>query len=92
MDSSFYSSKFLKRQIEELNLLVKVVFVGDNFAKVVNYLENQSEVVQVRKDFFKNAQNQMFFALPKIFFKLWRQKNFRIFLIFIFTAKLLQLM
>ena len=65
MDSSFYSSKFLKRQIEELNLLVKVVFVGDNFAKVVNYLENQSEVVQVRKDFFKKAQNQMFFALPK---------------------------
>ena len=53
MDSSFYSSKFLKRQIEELNLLVKVVFVGDNFAKVVNYLENQSEAVQVRKDFFK---------------------------------------
>ena len=55
MDSSFYSSKFLKRQIEELNLLVKVVFVGDNFAKVVNYLENQSEDVQVRKDFFKKS-------------------------------------
>ena len=75
MDSSFYSSKFLKRQIEELNLLVKVVFVGDNFAKVVNYLENQSDAVQVRKDFFKKAQNQMFFALLIKIFQIMGSNN-----------------
>ena len=46
MVSDFYSSEFVKHQIEDLGLLVKVVYVGDNFARVVHYLETESEAIK----------------------------------------------
>ena len=41
----FYSSLYVKRQIEELGLLVNIAFVGDNFERTVRYLETQSTAV-----------------------------------------------
>ena len=43
MDSFLYSTAYVKRQIEDLGLLVKVAFVGDNFEHTVRYLETQSQ-------------------------------------------------
>jgi hypothetical protein len=43
--SLFYSTNFIKRQIEDLGLFVKVAFVGLNFADTVRYLETQSEAI-----------------------------------------------
>ena len=46
VDSNFYSSDFVKHQIEDLGLLVKLAFVGDNFARTVQYLETESETIK----------------------------------------------
>ena len=43
VDSSIYSSKHVKRQIEELGLLVKLAFVGPNLEATVRYLETKSK-------------------------------------------------
>lgn len=45
VDSFLYSSKFIKQQIEDLQMLVKVVFVGDNFQSTVEYLETKSAAI-----------------------------------------------
>ena len=46
VDSNFYSSEYVKHQIEDLGLLVKLAFVGDNFARTVQYLETESETIK----------------------------------------------
>ena len=46
VDSSIYSSLFVKRQIEDLGLLVKFAFVGSNFEATVRYLETQSKAIR----------------------------------------------
>ena len=52
VDSMFYSTFYVKRQIEELGLLVKIAFVGDNFEEVVEYLSNESkDIAQGTKSF-----------------------------------------
>lgn len=52
MNSPFYSTHYVKRQIEELGLLVKIAFVGDHFNEVVEYLSEESEdVAQGTKSF-----------------------------------------
>ena len=45
VDSSIYSSLFVKRQIEDMGLLVKFAFVGSNFEATVRYLETQSKAI-----------------------------------------------
>lgn len=52
VNSMFYSTLYVKRQIEELGLLVKIAFVGDHFEEVVEYLSNESkDVAQGTKSF-----------------------------------------
>ena len=52
VNSPFYSTHYVKRQIEELGLLVKIAFVGDHFNEVVEYLSEESEdVAQGTKSF-----------------------------------------
>lgn len=46
VDSFFYSSFYVKHQIESLGLLVKMAFVGTNFESTIRYLENDSESIQ----------------------------------------------
>ena len=45
VNSVLYSTLYVKRQIEELGLLVKIAFVGDYFDQVVDYLANESEEI-----------------------------------------------
>ena len=46
MDSKEYSSKVVKRQIEDLGLLVKLTFIGPNFESTVEYLDKKSNAIK----------------------------------------------
>ena len=50
VDSSIYSSKHVKKQIEELGLLVKLAFVGPNLEATVRYMETESKAQYISWD------------------------------------------